>query len=48
MDDDTPQIVVRDVLLESLNLVGGSVFVIFIVDKFSKIVPLVDLPTRGR
>jgi hypothetical protein len=44
MDNNTPHIVARDGLLESLNLVGGSVFVVFIVDKFAKIDPVVDLP----
>jgi hypothetical protein len=44
VDDDTPQIVFRDALLKGLDLVGGGVFVVFIVDKCTKIGSVVDLP----
>src|SRR5699024_4578081 len=44
VDDNTPQIVLRDALLEGLNLVGCGVFVVFIVDELAKIGPLVFLP----
>ncbi|GAA0249676.1 hypothetical protein GCM10009000_077410 [Halobacterium noricense] len=44
MCDDTPDIMFRNGFLVGLNLVGGGVFVVFIVDKRSKMGSLVILP----